>query len=72
MKLVSRFETNLLTILDCFLGRGPLEQALPLIVSRAPQPDCLSRAAVELVQDRLAKGCALRLAKAGEIGRAHV
>jgi hypothetical protein len=65
MKVVSRFEANLLRILRCFLQRVPLEQALPLIQDRCPQPPCLSRSAVALVQDSLAKGCMLLLARSG-------
>jgi len=65
MKVVSRFEANLLRILDLFLRRVPLEQALPLITARCPQPKCLSRTAVELVQDHLAKGCTLLLSRWG-------
>lgn len=65
MKLVSRFEANLLRILDCFLGRCPVEQALPLVLRELPEPKCLSRDAVSLVEDRLAKGCVRRLARTG-------
>jgi hypothetical protein len=65
MKAVSRFEANLLRILHFFLKRGPAEQALALIVSRFPRPTCLSRTAVELVQDSLARGCVAILAREG-------
>jgi hypothetical protein len=65
MRVVSRFEANLLRILHFFLKRVPAEQALPLVGERLPQPKCLSRAAVELVQDSLAKGCPFLLAHAG-------
>lgn len=65
MKVVSRFEANLLRILRYFLGRVPAEQALPLLVRPCPKPRCLSRTAVELVQDTLAKGCTLLLARGG-------
>lgn len=62
---VTRFESNLLTILRCFLRRVPLEQALPLVARELPAPPCLSSAAVRLVQDSLAKGTALVLARDG-------
>jgi hypothetical protein len=65
MKVVSPFEANLLRILHFFLGRVPREQALPLLVGAVPQPKCLSAGAVELVQDGLAKGCTLLLARVG-------
>jgi hypothetical protein len=65
MKAVSRFEANLLRILRFVLRQGPAEQALPLVLSRVARPPCLSRAAVELTQDSLAKGCVLLLARAG-------
>lgn len=65
MKVVSRFEANLLRILHFFLGRVPGEQALPLVAVGLKAPGCLGRLAVGLVQDALAKGTALLLARAG-------
>lgn len=65
MKTVSRFEANLLSILRFFLRRAPAEPALPLLADACPAPPCLSRAAVELVQDTLAKGCTSLLAAGG-------
>src|SRR5690349_20566947 len=65
MRTVSRFEANLLRILYCFLQRAPLDQALPLVINPCPRPRCLSRAAVELVQNALANGCVWLLARGG-------
>jgi hypothetical protein len=65
MKAVSRFEANLLRILHFFLRRVPAEQALPLVAVGLKAPACLGRPAVALVQDALAKGTALLLARAG-------
>jgi hypothetical protein len=65
MKVVSRFEANLLRILYFFLRRVPAEQALPLVKAASPAPPCLGRPAVGLVQDALAKGTALLLARDG-------
>jgi hypothetical protein len=65
MKLVSRFESNLLRILHFFVGRVPREQALPLLLNALPAPRCLSADAVALVRDTLGKGCTLYLARAG-------
>jgi hypothetical protein len=65
MKSVSRFESDLLRILWFLLKRLPAEQALPLLVARHGRPRCLSRPAVECVEDALAKGCALLLAREG-------
>jgi FtsH ternary system domain X6 len=65
MKVVSRFEASLLRILHFFLGQAPPQQAVPLVQSRCPPPPCLSRVAVELVEDTLAKGCTLFLARSG-------
>lgn len=62
---VSRFEANLLRILRYLLRRVPAEQAKPLIYQALPQPACLSHAAVRLVQDTLAKGVPLLLARGG-------
>lgn len=65
MKSVSRFEADLLRILWFFLKRLPAEQALPLLVARHGRPRCLSRSAVECVQNALAKGPVLLLARGG-------
>lgn len=65
MKVVSRFEANLLRILHFFLGKVPREQALPLLLAGQAAPRCLSADAVALIEDSLAKGCTLLLAKAG-------
>lgn len=64
MKAVSRFEANLLRVLQSFLGRAPAHQAAKLVM-RATAPPCLSRAAVELIQDHLQKGVVHYLAQAG-------
>jgi hypothetical protein len=65
MKVVSRFEANLLRLLHFFLRRLPAEQALPLVAAGLKAPRCLGRPAVGLVRDALAKGTALLLARAG-------
>jgi hypothetical protein len=65
MRAVSRFEANLLRILQCFLQRAPLENVLPLLVQRSPRPPCLSRDAIALVQNALANGCVALLARGG-------
>ncbi len=65
MRSVSRFEADLLRILHALLGRAPIEGARALIAVRRERPKCLSRGAVELVQEALAKGCVWRLARDG-------
>src|SRR5947209_422823 len=65
MQSVSRFEANLLRLLYYFLRREPPERALPLVEQRLAPPRCLSRPAVRLVQDALAKGCPFLLAHRG-------
>jgi hypothetical protein len=65
MQNVSRFEANLLRLLYYFLRREPVERALPLVEARCDPPRCLSRPAVRLVQDALAKGCTFLLAQRG-------
>ena len=65
MKSVSRFESNLLLILRCLLRREPLDRVLPLIHRKVGRPRCLSRSAVELVQDSLSKGLPLLAARGG-------
>jgi hypothetical protein len=64
-KMVSRFEANLLRILQFLLRRDPAGQALELIYANCDPPPCLSRECVELVKDTLAKGCVSILARAG-------
>lgn len=65
MKSVTRFEASLLRILRAFLGRVPMEQAMPLLAREQPRPRCLSRACVELIQDSLAKGVVTQVAREG-------
>jgi hypothetical protein len=65
MKVLPRFEANLLRVLHFFLQRVPEKRALEVIMDRLPQPPCLSRVGVELVQDSLAKGCVWLLARWG-------
>ena len=65
MRSVSRFESDLIRILRCVLGRFPLQQALTLLFREQARPRCLSRACVELVQDALSKGLPLLLARSG-------
>lgn len=62
---LSRFEVNLLHILQFFLGRLPMEQGLPAIRQFIERPPCLSRQAVELIQDTLVRGYVRRLAGGG-------
>jgi hypothetical protein len=63
-RVVSRFEARLLRILRFFLRREPAAAAVPLVFGRCPAPHCLGRAAVELIQDTLARGCVGLLARA--------
>jgi len=65
MHNVSRFEASLLRLLYYFLRREPVERALPLVEARCEAPACLSRGAVHLVQEALAKGCTFLLAQRG-------
>jgi hypothetical protein len=65
MQVVSRFESNLLRLLYFFLGREPAERATPLIEARLQPPPCLSRTAVRLAQEALAKGSVYLLATRG-------
>ncbi len=65
MRTIGRFEANLLQILHCFLGRAPAAQTLPLLLRTMNRPPGLSRDAVALVQDALAKGCVMLVARGG-------
>jgi hypothetical protein len=64
-RAVSRFEANLLEILQFFLRRQRAERVARRILEPCERPRCLSRTAVELVQDTLAKGCTALLARTG-------
>ncbi len=70
--VVSRFEANLLWILQGVLRSDPSQQTLELVLEKCPQPPCLSRAAVELIQDTLAKGCVSILARSGWYRERHL
>lgn len=65
MKSVSRFENNMLRLLHFFLKKAPIQQALPLLENKLDRPPCLSRNAIDLVKDALAKGCTLELTQQG-------
>jgi hypothetical protein len=63
-RTVSRFEANLLTILQHLLGQTAGD-AIRLIHESRSRPPCLSANAVHLVRDRLAKGCVQFLVRGG-------
>lgn len=65
LPLLSRFEANLLRILQYLLRHGLEKQALELLFDSCERPPCLSREAVALVQNTLAKGCIAILARGG-------
>lgn len=62
---VSKFEFALLRVLRFLLGHFPSDQGLQLVRAAQARPACLSRNAVELVKDSLAKACVLFLVRAG-------
>ena len=64
LRTVSRFEANLLTILQHLLGHSAGD-AVRLINELRSRPPCLSANAVHLVRDRLAKGCIQFLVRGG-------
>jgi len=65
MQNVSRFEANLLRLLYYFLAREPVERVQSVLENRCEPPVCLSRGAVRLIQETLAKGTAYLLAQRG-------
>jgi len=65
MQTVSRFESDLLHILQCFLHRTPFEQNRERIMAPQTRPRCLSRTAVNLVQNMLSNGVTSLLAHGG-------
>ena len=62
---VSRFEFNLLRLLRGLLDAGPIEALATVVYADPGSPPCLSRTAVRLVEDTLAKGVVARLVRAG-------
>jgi hypothetical protein len=62
---VSKFEADLIRVLRFCLGRFPAEDGYKLLRQPHARPSCLSRNAVELVKDSLAKACVLYLVRAG-------
>lgn len=64
-RVISRFEANLVRITRFLMRQVPAEQAMPLLTGRLNRPKCLSADAVYLVQDSLAKGIVLYLARIG-------
>jgi FtsH ternary system domain X6 len=65
MKTVSHFEANLVRMLRSILQRGPRERIVSILKQPIGRPSCLSRSAVELVQDTLGKGSVWLLARTG-------
>jgi hypothetical protein len=63
--VVSRFEADLLTILQGFLGHVPRSQLLPVLMRSNIRPPGLSKQAIAIVEDTLAKGATLQLARQG-------
>ena len=62
---VSKFEAELIRVLRFCLGRFPAEDGYKLLRMAHARPACLSRNAVGLVKDSLAKACVLYLVRAG-------
>jgi hypothetical protein len=65
MTLVSRFEADLLRLLHALLGRAPIEGVVSILDERRDRPTCLGRPALRLIEDTLARGYVVRLARLG-------
>lgn len=65
MNVVSSFESRLLRILQAVLHRAPAASVRALVLESCPEPNCLGRPAVQLIQDMLARGTVQWLAKQG-------
>jgi hypothetical protein len=65
VKSINRFEANLVRLARFVVGGLSAAQGRALLLQECPRPRCLSRAAVQLVQDTLAKGCVRLLARHG-------
>jgi hypothetical protein len=56
VKTVSRFEARLLRLTEFFVGRANVSSGAHLLFGAEQEPPCISRPAIEALQDRLAKG----------------
>jgi hypothetical protein len=67
MKSVNRFESNLIKILYAVMGKISMANALPLIsrAFRGSPPRCLSRDAIDLIEQAIRKGCINKLVNWG-------
>ena len=65
MRTVNRFESNLLRILQGLVGQAKRNQVIRLLERSQRWPDCLSRDAVDLIQDSLSKGIVTLLTRLG-------
>jgi hypothetical protein len=65
MHAVSRFEFNLLRILQCVVGTTPVDHVRTPLIQPQPRPECLGRNAVELVKRSLATGIVMRMTRRG-------
>jgi hypothetical protein len=65
LKTVSRFEARLLRLTEFFVGRANAAASAHFLVGEEEEPFCLSRDAVEALQDRLAKGIVEALVREG-------
>ncbi len=65
MRILNRFEHDLLRIAYCLVGQASRAEALPLMRGGIPRPACLDRDTIELLQAALAKGVVRLLARQG-------
>lgn len=65
MKTVSRFEARLLRLAEFFVGRANAASSAHLLFGEEEEPFCLSRDAVDALEDRLAKGIVEALVREG-------
>jgi hypothetical protein len=65
VKTVSRFEARLLRLAEFFVGRANVASGAHLLFGAEQEPPCLSRPAIEALQDRLAKGIVGWLVRTG-------
>lgn len=65
MRVVSRFESDLLMILRWILQGGPEEPAMARLLRPQPAPQGLRRDAIDLVQQTLSAGVVMRLTRDG-------
>ncbi len=63
MTIVRPFEADLLHVLHAILGRAPVDRAAAIVERPGSAPKCLTRGALALIEEALARGSVRKLAR---------